>query len=220
MDALFRFLDAYEELIYVILAAAVVFNFRWLMRAWADRKNAVFSLERDFANQRLAAAISTLVVILALFISVLVLVSFVFPMLPAETSSQASTTNLLGSPEVNLAVSRTETPVAEAPFGSQGCIPNQLVITSPRPNQQVRDVIELMGTVQIENMGFYKFEVSSQGANTWNTIFAGRDPKVDDTLGIWDTRGLTPGDYDLRLIVTDSQGNELPPCIIPVNVAP
>lgn len=220
MDALFRFLDAYEELIYIILAAAALFNFRWLMRAWADRKNAVFSLERDFANQRLAAAIGTLVVILALFFSVLILVSFVFPMLPDDSSLQAPTTNLLGSPEVNLAVSRTETPVAEAPFGSQGCIPNQLVITSPRPNQQVRDVIELMGTVQIENMGFYKFEVSSQGANAWNTIFAGRDPKVDDTLGIWDTRGLTPGDYDLRLIVTDSQGNELPPCIIPVNVAP
>jgi hypothetical protein len=190
------------------------------MRAWADRKNAVFGLERDFANQRLAAAMGTLVVILAFFVSVMVLVSFVIPMLPANITSQAPTTNLLGSPEVNLAVSRTETPVAEAPFGSQGCIPKQLVISSPRPSQQVRDVIELLGTVQIENMGFYKFEVSARGANAWSTIFAGRDPKVDETLGIWDTRGLTPGDYDLRLIVTDSQGNELPPCIIPVNVAP
>lgn len=220
MNALYRFLDAYEELIYIILAAAAFINFRWLMQAWSDRKNALFGLERDLTNQRLATTIASLVVILALFISELVLVSFVIPMLPAESTLQAPATNLLGSPQVNLPVSRTETPVAEAPFGSQGCIPNQLVISSPRPSQQVRDIIELTGTVKIENMGFYKFEVSARGAELWNTIFAGRDPKVEETLGIWDTRGLLPGDYDLRLIVTDSQGTELPPCIIPVSVAP
>ncbi|MEJ5223879.1 MAG: hypothetical protein WHV44_05430 [Anaerolineales bacterium] len=220
MDALFRFLDTYEELIYIILAVAAFFNFRWVMRAWDERKNAVFGLERDFANQRLAAAVGSLVFIFMLIISVFVLVSFVFPLLPAETAGQSPTTNLMGSPVVNLAVSRTETPAPEPPFGSQGCIPNQLVITSPRPNQQVREVVELVGTVKIVNMGFYKFEVSARGANTWSTIFAGRDPKVEDTLGIWDTRGLTPGDYDLRLVVTDNQGQELPACVIPVSVAP
>ncbi len=220
MDAFFRFLGSYEQLIYIILAGAAFFNFRWLTRAWADRKNAVFGLERDLANQRLSAALAALIVIFALFASVFTLVSFVIPMLPAEPAIQSPAANLLTSPQVTLAVARTETPVAEAPFGSQGCVPNRLVISSPRPGQQVREVVELFGTVNIENMGFYKLEVSPQSANSWVTIFAGREPKTDESLGIWDTRGLTPGDYDLRLVTTDSQGQELSPCIIPVNVAP
>lgn len=220
MDALFRFLGDYEQVIYLILAGAALINFRWLMRAWADRKVAVFGLERDFANQRLSVAVAILVVIVALFASIFALVSFVIPMLPSGMTLPTPGTNFLASPQVVPAGSGTGTPVAEAPFGSQGCVPNGLVITSPRPGQQVRDVVELSGTVSIENMGFYKFEVSAQGANTWATIFAGRDRKVDESLGIWDTRGLTPGDYELRLVVTDSQGQELSPCIIPVNVAP
>lgn len=220
MSALFSFLATYEKLIYLILALAALINFRWLMKAWTDRQTALFGLERDLANQRLAASVGTLAFIVALFISEFVLVTFVIPMLPAENLPQTAAVNALTNPVITPAVGRTETPAPEAPFGSQGCVPNQLVISSPRPNQQVSDVVELIGTVKIENMGFYKFEVSARGADTWSTIFAGRDPKVEALLGVWDTRGLTPGDYDLRLVVTNGQGQEQPPCIIPVSVGP
>jgi hypothetical protein len=38
-------------------------------------------------------------------------------------------------------------------------------------------------------------------------------------VGFWDTSTLTPGDYQLRLLVTDSQGQSYPPCVVPVRVS-
>ena len=39
-------------------------------------------------------------------------------------------------------------------------------------------------------------------------------------LGQWDTGTLAPGDYQLRLVVSDNQGQALPACVITVRVSP
>jgi len=75
-----------------------------------------------------------------------------------------------------------------------------------------------MGTVNIPNLGFYKYEVASQGSDTWATISADRVVVTNGILGRWDTAALTPGDYQLRLVVTDNQGKSLSPCIVPIRV--
>ncbi len=78
--------------------------------------------------------------------------------------------------------------------------------------------MELIGTVDIPQFGFYKFEVSPAGAENWSTVFAGREVIHDDVLGRIDTGELTPGDYELRLVITDNLGEALPPCVIPIRV--
>ena len=45
-----------------------------------------------------------------------------------------------------------------------------------------------------------------------------RTPVPNNSLGQWDTSILTPGDYQLRLVVTNTQGQSLPPCIIPLRI--
>ena len=60
--------------------------------------------------------------------------------------------------------------------------------------------------------------VSPQDAETWATISAGREIVKNGDVGLWDTTTLTPGDYQLRLLVTDNQGQSYPPCVIPVRV--
>ena len=94
----------------------------------------------------------------------------------------------------------------------------KLLLTSPEPGQEVSGTITLVGTVDVDNFGFYKYEVAPQGTESWATISAGRDIEKNGDLGLWDTSTLTPGDYQLRLEVTDNQGQAYPPCVISVRV--
>ena len=89
-----------------------------------------------------------------------------------------------------------------------------------KPGDEIKGTIELTGTVDIPNFGFYKYEVAPNGSDTWATIAAGREVVKDASLGRWDTTALTPGDYQLRLVLVDNQGTVLPPCVVPVQVVP
>jgi hypothetical protein len=100
-----------------------------------------------------------------------------------------------------------------------GCIPEQIMITSPEPGTDVSGTVQNMGTASIPNFGFYKYEVALRGAQNWATISAGREPKINDELGSWNTTSLTNGEYFLRLVITDNVGVSLEPCVIAVRVA-
>jgi len=100
-----------------------------------------------------------------------------------------------------------------------GCTAGEIEWIFPEEGGEVSEVVELIGTVNIPNLGFYKYEFSQMGSDNWITIAAGNEKKVDEPLGgIWNTSQLVPGDYNLRLIVTDSENQDLPACIISVRV--
>jgi hypothetical protein len=110
------------------------------------------------------------------------------------------------------------TPGANPTVQATGCIPGQIAISSPTPGEEIRGSITVSGTADIPNFGFYKFEFSSIGSDAWATILANREVVQEDDLGNWDTSAIATGDYQLRLVVTDNQGNELPACVIPVRI--
>jgi hypothetical protein len=92
------------------------------------------------------------------------------------------------------------------------------MITSPEPEATVSGIIEIEGTVDIPDFGFYKFEVAPADSQNWLTIQASDLPAVEEQLGFWDTTQLEPGNYQLRLVVTDNQGIELDPCEVSLYV--
>ncbi len=94
------------------------------------------------------------------------------------------------------------------------------MLTSPKAGTEISGKVDVQGTVNIPDFGFYKYEVAPLNTDTWATISAGRNLVINGSLGSWDTTALTPGDYQLRLVATDNQGQSLPPCIIPVRVVP
>jgi hypothetical protein len=206
MTVFYKFLASYEVLIYILLAIGGLFAFRWLWRSWREWQTAVYSLERQFSSRRMgqSAAISILIVIL--FCVEVFMASFIIPGLPSDVFLTTPTLDLI--------------PPQTAIANTTGCTPNQIMITSPQPGEQIKGAIELIGTVDIPNFGFYKYEVAAQGSNTWATISAGRAIVNKGSLGRWDTTALTPGDYQLRLVVTDNQGQALPVCIVPVRIVP
>lgn len=224
MEIVLRFLANYEGLIYILLSLGGLFAFRWLWKSWREWRDSVFGLEREFAVRRLSQALVVSLLILILFLGELFLASFVVPTLPASDIMVTPTLNTLNQSRGSLSSNpvgalTVVTPVSNPVSASaEDCVPGEIILTSPEPGQEVRGTVTLVGTVDVDNFGFYKYEVAPQGTETWATISAGRDIVRSGTVGLWDTSTLTPGDYQLRLEVTDNQGISYPACVIPVRV--
>ena len=224
MSTIYRFLATYEGLIYILLALGGLFAFRWLWKAWREWRDSVYGLEREFTMRRLSQALMVSLLILFLFFSELIVASFMVPTLPASDMLVTPTLDILSQTEgaflSPLEPSETlVTPIPGASSGlTEGCVPGQLILTSPEPGQEVSGTVTLVGTVAVDNFGFYKYEVSPLDAGVWATISAGRESVRNGDLGLWDTSTLTPGDYQLSLEVTDNQGLLFPPCVVTVRV--
>lgn len=223
MNEVFLFLGKYEVIIYLLLLLASLFVFRWLWHAWREWRQAYFSLEREIATRHLAryAVFAALIIIFAC--AQTIIGSFIVPGLPASAVMGTPTIDLLGglgqgdSPESATMLALTPANVAPAP-GSEGCVPGEVEITSPKSGNTVTGVVEIIGTVNVPNFGFYKYEFATAGSDLWATISADRVIKKNEPLGIWSTGTLVPGEYQLRLVVTDTQGQTLPACVISVRV--
>ena len=223
MAAIYKFLSAYEPLIYIVLAIGGLFAFRWLWQAWSEWRRAVYSLEKEFALRRMGQSIFLVILVIILFCGELFTVSFIVPNLPASYFIPRPTLDLLVTPtgtiSADLATQLALTPRPLATLtAAGGCIPDKVNITFPKAGSEIKGLIDIKGTVNISNFGFYKYEVAPINTDTWATITAGRKLVRDGSLGGWDTTALTPGDYQLRLVVSDSKGQSLAPCVIPVRV--
>lgn len=222
MAEFYLFLASYEALIYIVLAIGALFSLRWLFRSWREWQTAVYKLEKEFSSKRIGQSAAVSILLLVLFCFEFTMTSFIIPGLPAEVFITTPTLDFISTPTGTLSPQlMTQFAVFPPAVPSQvGCLPGQVDLTSPKPSEDIKGTIDLVGTVNIPNFGFYKYEVAPSGSETWATISAGREIKIDASLGRWDTTALTPGDYQLRLVVTDNQGIALPPCIVPVRVVP
>jgi hypothetical protein len=226
MEEALQFFRTYEIWIYVVLGLFAIWQVRKFILAWDELRGAVFSMERDNAQARLNSAAVMLVLMLAVAIVEFMIVTFVVPTFPGANPLSTPTIDLLATATTTLSPftpSAEETSVAGteiAPPGEQvpGCIPDQVMISSPQNGEQVSGEVNLIGTANILNFGFYKYEIARPGETIWLPIQVGEEVRQDETLGTWDTSTLDPGDYSLRLVVTDNQGNSLPPCVIQVRV--
>ncbi len=225
MEEILSFLRAFEILIYLGLGGfGLIFLVRF-SQAWQELRGAAFGLERDGAQARLNQAASALVLLLTMAIVVFVMVSFVAPAMPGGLPTP--TLNLLATATTTLppdgALLGGEAPPAtgqpQVAVLGEGCIAGQIEISMPKPGEQVSGIVPVVGAASIPNFGFYKFEIKRPNETIWLTIQAGNAPKVNDKLGDWDTTRLSPGEYQLGLVVVDNQAQALPPCVVQVRVA-
>jgi len=219
MGLVYRSLANYEPLIYIALAVGALFAFRRMWRSWREWRDSVYGLEREFALRRLVQASGLALLILALVFAEFFIATFIAPSLPASDIMATATLNLLVTPAGTLAPGTTALAVTpDVPSGMSGCIPDKIMITSPKPSDSVSGTISITGTADVPNFGFYKYEVATMGSQNWATIAASRDAVKDGELGKWNTAALTNGDYFLRLVITDNVGTSLEPCVIAVRV--
>lgn len=219
MSAIYRSLAAYSPLIYVLLAIAALYAFRWMWNAWREWREAVFSLEREFALQRLRRSTAFGFLVLLLFFGEFYVAALIAPSLPAADAFVTPTLNLLATPVATLPPGTAlplETPSVQS--GMSGCKKDTIMLTSPKPGEVVKGTVTLMGTASLPNFGFYKYEISPVGSGLWTTIAAGSKPVKDGELGKWDTTALANGDYFLQLVIIDNVGKTIEPCVIAVRV--
>ena len=224
MGPVYRTLASYEPLIYIALAIGGMFAFRRMWRSWREWRDSVYGLEREFALRRLGQATAAAFFILALVFVEFFIATFIAPSLPATDILATPTLDLLLTPSNTLspeqATQAALSPVTQAaPSGMSGCIPDQIMITTPEPGTDVSGTVKITGTANVPNFGFFKYEYTPRGSQNWATISAKREPVTNGEIGDWNTTSLTNGDYFLRLVITDNVGVSLEPCVIAVRVA-
>ncbi len=219
MGSLYRSLETYSPLIYIVLAIMGLYAFRRMWHSWREWRNSVFTLEREFALGRLGKATAFGFLVLLLFFSQFYISTFIVPSLPASDAKITPTLDLLVAPVETVSsdgVVLLETP--EVQSGMSGCIPDEIMLTAPKPGEEISGTVTLTGTVNVTNFGFYKYEFAQSGTDNWTTISAGAALVVDDELGKWDTTSIANGDYFLQLVILDNVGQTLEPCVIAVRV--
>ncbi len=224
MKTILNFFVHYAPLIYILLAIGFAIGLRRLAQARSESREAVYGLEREIAHRHTGQAITTMTLVGFLAVAELVLIVFLAPILPALAQLPTPTGNLLalqtGTLSPELIGTLTAMPAGSNPTAQQssGCVPGVVNIATPKTGDEIKGKVILKGDAEIPNFGFYKYEFTPVGADTWSTIQAGRKPVNNDDLGLWDTSTVDQGDYQLRLVVTDNQGNELPACVITIRV--
>ncbi|MFO8035448.1 MAG: hypothetical protein R6U57_02340 [Anaerolineales bacterium] len=225
MEDILIYLKNYELVIYIILALVAAWQIRKFLVAWEELRAAAFSLERESAQSRLNRTAGVLVLLLILAVFEYGLVTFVVPNVQGANPLPSPTVDLLATPTSTLPPTTPTSSTTQAAGGqaleaeaATGCIPGEVMISSPKDGETIRDVVEVEGTADIPDFGFYKFEVSKADAQSWLTIQAQDEVKREEELGFWDTTQIEPGQYDLRLVVFDNLGNQRDPCVVSVYV--
>lgn len=221
-EILFFFKD-YEVIIYLGLGLLAAWQVQKFIVSWQGVQAAAFGLEWESAQGQLNRAAGILVFLLICGVVEFGLVTFVLPAYPDADPLATPTADLLATPTITIppeaALSQVEeTTSVEEASTSAGCIPEEVLITSPEEGASISGVVEIRGTVDVTNFGFYKFEISQVGTDSWLTIQAGEEIVQKDKLGTWDTSHLEPGNYNLRLVVVDNEGAHREPCVVSVYV--
>lgn len=224
MAEVLRFFVQYEAVLYFLLGlAGIIYIYRfWL--AWQELRDATYGLERQAARERVNQSAIMLFSMLVIAVGTFILVTFVATSLPAQDLLATPTLDLSASMNTTITPSgeaslATATPLPTVAVDAVACVPAQLIIAEPAAGDSISGAVEVRGTVDVPDFGFYKFEVARAEEELWLTIQAGRTVIRDGVLvENWDTSRLPSGNYVLQLVVTDSGGQELPPCRIPVRI--
>ena len=225
MEQALQFFRDYEIWIYVLLGILALWQVRKFALAWEELRSAFFGLEREAAQSRLNSAATMVVILILMAVAEFTVVTFVIPTIPGANPLPTAILNLLATPTTTLpaATQKTSgtpgiTPTPEEVLAGEGCVAGQVNLTSPVAGDKIGGSVTVKGSAKITNFGFFALQIAHPGDSVWLPILVGQQAIKNDVLGTWETSTLTPGDYMLRLVVTDNIGTKLTPCTIQVTV--
>jgi hypothetical protein len=225
MEDVLLFVEEQQTWIYIFFGLFAIIYLKATLDAAAELRASLFGLERERSMAKLRRSAALMTVSVAIILTTFVLATYAGPAVPAaDRPTPLPTVSLLATPEITLAVQEggpaTAIPLPQDELSSAGCANTSATLTSPTEGAVLQDAVDIQGTANVPNFSFFKYEYRSiQPGSVWRTISAGTNPVVEGPLGTWDTSLLIPGDYALRLVVTDTAGNAPLPCVIRVTVA-
>lgn len=230
MQSLLNFLVLYQNWIYTVLILVGLIYLRKLIHAIIEWRSTIFGLERESAQHKLNTSLAMVIVTVLLLLVEFISVTFVINELP-QTPSLSPQNNLTGN-GLDTGILSTAVipsggdaglpPVSAQPEISQvvgGCMPGMIEWIKPQPGEEISGVYELQATLNVQDMGFYKYQYALLGdPDNWHAISAGSTPIVASRLGVLATTEIQNGDYLLRLIVVDKSNRELEPCDVAIRI--
>jgi hypothetical protein len=205
-------LVAYQTYIFISMGvlAALALAVLWGARSYLGRTP--FGLEREQALRRQNVAVGLLTVMVLLAMGLYLTDQFILPglLVPSVLPSATPRPTPTASP---IAV---QTGIV---VDSSGCENPDATLTAPKAGDRIAGAFEVVGTANISNLAFYKYEISGAGTGgQWLSLGVGTEPRVDEVLGRFDASAREPGEYAFRLVVLDNAGNFPPPCVIPITL--
>jgi penicillin-binding protein 1C len=97
-------------------------------------------------------------------------------------------------------------------------------IASPRAGDVITQSVPILGTVRFNYAGvqYYKVEIAAANGSTepdnWAYLGGGRDPVENGVLATLPADALPPGDYVLRLVLVQTDGNFPPPYSVSITI--
>ena len=219
-----------QSAIYFVLAIGILFFVIRFYNAWQELRGSVFGLEQVGAQRRLNRSAVAIFFIILVGVGVFSLVTFAQPVIDSAAMASELIEQEFGSEIPGLAQDNgeepsdvdplaTATPLPTVEVDPELCVPDEIFISSPQANQELSGEIEVTGIVNVADFGFYMFEIARAEEALWMPIQANRSPvPEEDTLLEWDTSLFPPGSYVLQLVVTMTDGEEYPPCRIPIRI--
>jgi hypothetical protein len=238
MTVVISLIKEYAPWVYGACAFVALWNLRAAILARRERRQSVFSLEREAALNRTysawTVAIALLVVMGVVYLTSTVVSEAVKPLaseittstpivvtpvrqtptlpLPEATPTDTPTPRPRPTlrPQPTVGQPTTSAPVVQAPR----CGDPRAVITSPGINATVSGMVPILGTATHESLQYYKLEYGV-GANpeVWSYFDGGDRPVQGGRLGTLNASALAPGTYAIRVVVVDKTGNFVnPPC--------
>jgi hypothetical protein len=227
MEEALLLIEEFQGWIYILLGIVGLVYLRVFLKWHAEVSRSVFGLEREQASGHRSRAAAMLVLAIVGIVVTFLIATFVGPSIPISSRPTPIPTISLFSAEEPL-VTESEnlegdsaTPIVVETVDNIGCQNPDATLSSPVDGEQIRGIVEVYGTADISNFAFYKIEYRSTSTDSvWRAISAGTETVREDLLGVWDTSLVLTGTYELRLVVTDTEGNAPFPCELGVRVAP
>ncbi len=100
--------------------------------------------------------------------------------------------------------------ILPAAFTRQNSPSSGLSILSPGPGEALQGIVSIRGTTALANFvsAEVDFAYSRLKQPDWFIIQDSQEPVTDGTIATWDTTTITDGIYDLRLVVSLSDGSQ------------
>jgi hypothetical protein len=220
------FIEENQAWIYFVFLLIGLIYLRSTVRGLNELRAALFGLERESAQAKTTRAAAMLGLAVVGLATVFVVSTFLAPGLPAAApATPLPTVSFLETIEPPGGFAGggpfPSTPQALETTDSSGCQNGTATISSPESGSRVSGVVTVEGTADIASFAFYKLEYRLlRPGEEWRAIYADTEPKADGVLGTWDTSLREPGEYQFRLVVTDTAGNGPMPCEIQLTVVP
>jgi len=243
MTLLIRLIANYALWFYILCGLGMLFYLRLALSARREGSQAIYSLERESASNRVYRASGMIFLLLLIVVGVYGLSNY--PVVssgptesplatPVPTDSAATPTRPSASPTVAeptatpeptqtrrprttavaLPTTARETPTPQV--APAACPKPNVQVFQPGQNQVIGNQVEVRGIATKEGFDRYEFKFRSRDReDEWHWVETFRTPVENGTLGVWQTAHLPAGNYAFMLIVIDRTGNS-EECVVPV----